>query len=121
MRKRQSGMTFIGLLLILIPIGILVYAGIRLTPIYLNYYRVVQSMGQLAKEEKDNPQVSQDTLRGSLARRFDVQYVDHPSAQEMQFHRDDGVWVVTADYEDIAPLFGNVSLLMQFHHEVRLQ
>lgn len=121
MRNRQSGMTFIGLLLILIPIGIIVYAGIRLTPIYLNYYRVVQAMTQLAKEEKDNAQVTQDTLRGSLSRRFDVQYIDHPTPQEMQFHRDDGVWTITADYEDIAPLFGNISLLMQFHHEVKLQ
>jgi len=121
MRKRQSGMTFIGLLLILIPIGILVYAGIRITPVYLNYYRVVQSMGQMAKEEKDNPQATQETLRNSISRRFDVEYVEHPSPQEIQFHRDDGTWVVIADYEDIAPLFGNVSLLMQFHHEVKLQ
>jgi len=121
MRKRQSGMTFIGLMLILIPIGIIVYALIRVTPIYLNYYRVVQAVSQLAKEEKDNSTVTQDTLRNSLARRFDVQYVEHPTPQEIQFHRDDGVWVVIADYEDVAPLFGNVSLLMQFHKEVRLQ
>ena len=121
MRKRQSGMTFIGLLLILVPIGILVYAGIRIAPIYLNYYRVVQAMAQMAKEEKDNPQATQESLRSSLSRRFDVEYVEHPSPQEMQFHREDGAWIVIADYEDIAPLFGNVSLLMQFHHEVKLQ
>ena len=121
MRKRQSGMTFIGLLLILVPIGILVYAGIRLTPIYLNYYRVVQAVTQVATENKDNPQVTQDVMRNSLARRFDVQYIEHPTTQEIQFRRDDGVWTINADYEDIAPLFGNVSLLMQFHKEVKLQ
>ena len=121
MRKRQSGMTFIGLLLILVPIGILVYAGIRLTPIYLNYYRVVQAVTQVATENKDNPQVTQDVMRNSLARRFDVQYVEHPTPQEIQFRRDDGVWTIIADYEDIAPLFGNVSLLMQFHKEVKVQ
>ena len=50
MRKHQGGVTMIGWLLILIPVGIVVYAGIRLTPIYLNYYRVVKSLNQLASE-----------------------------------------------------------------------
>jgi hypothetical protein len=125
MRNRQTGMTMIGWLLFMIPVGIVVYAGIRLTPIYLNYYRVVQSLHQLASEVKsaDGGGGAQTAaaLRISLGKRFDVQYVEHPAAAEINFRRVDGNWVATADYEDLAPLFGNVSLIAQFHTDVVLQ
>ncbi len=42
MRHTQRGVTFLGWLILLIPVAIVVYAGIRLTPIYLNYMRVAQ-------------------------------------------------------------------------------
>jgi hypothetical protein len=123
MRNRQRGMTMIGWLLVMVPIGIVVYAGIRLTPIYLNYYRVVQSLNQLADESKasDGSALSAAAMRISLSKRFDVQYVDHPTPAEINFSRVDGTWVATADYEDLAPLFGNVSLIVQFHKDVTVQ
>jgi hypothetical protein len=121
MRNRQRGMTMIGWLLVLIPIGIMVYAGIRLTPIYLNYFRVVKSLTQLSAENKDDPAASVVALRASLGKRFDVEYVEHPTVEQIEFHRIAGSWVATADYEDIAPMFGNVSLIVQFHKDVTLQ
>lgn len=121
MRNRQRGMTMIGWLLVLIPIGIMVYAGIRLTPIYLNYYRVLKSLQQLSVETKDDPTANVAALRASLSKRFDVEYVEHPTAQEIEFHRVGTSWVATADYEDLAPMFGNVSLIVQFHKDVTLQ
>jgi hypothetical protein len=123
MRNRQRGMTMIGWLVVMIPIGIVVYAGIRLTPIYLNYYRVVTSLRQLAAETKSGDAAAQSVtaLRQSLSKRFDAQYVEHPTPAEINFTRADGHWVATADYEDLAPLFGNVSLIAQFHTDVELQ
>ncbi len=123
MRNRQRGMTMIGWLMVMIPIGIVVYAGIRLTPIYLNYYRVVTSLRQLAAETQSGDAAAQSVtaLRQSLSKRFDVQYVEHPTPAEINFSRVDGTWVATTDYEDLAPLFGNVSLIVQFHKEVPLQ
>lgn len=123
MRKRQSGVTFIGWLILLVPVAILVYAGIRATPIYLNYFRVSQALAQMASENKGegSSSTTAEALRNALSRRFDVEYVEHPTVQEIQFKRDNGSWVVIADYEDVAPLFGNLSLLMQFHKEVQLQ
>ena len=62
MRHSQRGITFIGWLFLLIPVAIVVYAGIRLAPIYLNYMRVSKSLSQLATEAKSgsttNPQAA---------------------------------------------------------------
>ena len=44
MQRRQQGMTFIGLLCILAMAGVIVYAGIRLVPVYLNYLNVAKTM-----------------------------------------------------------------------------
>lgn len=121
MRKSQRGVTFIGWLVLLAPVGLLVYVGIRLTPIYLNYFRVVRSLEQLATESKGETQINPAAVHTTLDKRFDVQYVDHPAAKDIDVHRDGDHWVAIADYEDVAPLFGNVSILIQFNKQVELQ
>ena len=82
-----------------------------------------KALAQMASENKGegSSSTTAEALRNALSRRFDVEYVEHPTVQEIQFKRDNGNWVVIADYEDVAPLFGNLSLLMQFHKEVQLQ
>jgi hypothetical protein len=46
MRNRQLGVTAIGWLFLLTPLAIVVYAGIRLAPVYLNYMKVAKAMDQ---------------------------------------------------------------------------
>ena len=53
MRHSQRGITFIGWLVLLVPVAIVVYAGIRLAPIYLNYMRVAKSLSETASEAKE--------------------------------------------------------------------
>ena len=56
MQRRQQGITFIGLLCILAMAGVIVYAGIRLVPVYLNYMNIVKTLETTASEFKgDNP------------------------------------------------------------------
>jgi hypothetical protein len=121
MHNAQRGVTFIGWLFLLIPIAILVYAGIRLAPIYLNYYRVVQALAQTASETRTEGTINPTVVRASLDRRFDVEYVDRPPAKEIDIHRDGEHWVAIADYEEVVPLAGNMSILVQFHKQVELQ
>ena len=122
MRKSQRGVTFIGWVVLLIPIAIVVYAGIRLAPVFINYYRVVQAMNQEATEAKTSgAPVTAQNVRNGLDRRFDVGYVDHPTGKDIDIHREGEHWVAIADYEDVAPLFANVQMLVQFHKQVELQ
>ena len=41
--SRQRGITFIGWLFLLMPVAIVVYGGIRLAPVYLNYMKVAKA------------------------------------------------------------------------------
>ena len=121
MLKHQRGVTVIGWLFLLIPIGIVVYAAIRLTPIYLNYMKVVRSMDQLVIDFRDDESATATSLRSSLERRLDIEAVDYPQLKDFVVRRDGRVWIVQTKYEDVAPLFSNLSLLLTFDKTVRVQ
>jgi len=120
MRSSQRGVTFIGWLFLLVPLAMLIYAGIRLTPMYLNYMRVARSLQQTATEYQDGGQINPIEVRKSLEKRFDVESIEFPDVKDIDIHRDGEGWVAIADYEDAAPLFANISLVVAFHKEVQL-
>jgi hypothetical protein len=119
MRAKQRGLTFIGWLLMLIPLAMVFYAGMRLTPVYLNYMKVAHSLESLKSEYKAES-ASLQTLTNSLYRQFDVQSIDYPTVKDIRITRDGKGWVVDASYDDQAPLFANISLQVTFHKVVEL-
>ncbi|HEY1724701.1 MAG TPA: DUF4845 domain-containing protein [Steroidobacteraceae bacterium] len=119
MRHSQRGITFIGWLVLLVPVAIVFYGLILLTPIYLNYMRVAKAVGQMASEAKSET-INPQALRLSLEKRFDIEGIEHPQPQDVDIHREGEHWVAIVDYEDVAALFGNISLLVQFHKQVEV-
>jgi hypothetical protein len=122
MRHSQRGVTFIGWLFLLSSVGILVYEGIRVVPLYLNYMKVAKSLNTLADSstDKGNAPTAQ-SLRGVLGRSFDIQYVYYPDLKDIDIHRDGDHWAAIADYDDSAALFGDLSVVAHFHKEVDFQ
>jgi hypothetical protein len=118
MVRRQRGVTAIGWVFLLVPVAIVLYAGIRVGPEYLNYYKVSQALKETANKLKSDESLAQQTIRSSLQRRFDTGYIDRPTAEEIVIEKADAGWSVTAEYESVAPLFGNMSLLMEFETTV---
>ncbi len=120
MRKQQQGMTFIGLLCILALVGTVLYAGIRLTPVYLNYLKVVRSMSGAASEAKsDNP--DQATLKRALARQWEIQDIDVVDYKDIEITKDDGGTQMHIAYDQTVPYVANVSLSVHFDKTVKVQ
>ena len=121
MRNRQQGVTAIGWLFLLAPFVIVVYAGIRLAPVYLNYMKVVRAIDNAASTVKGGAGGAGDAtaIRTAIDRHFEVDMVDFPTIKDIQVRREGGAWVIEAKYEDEAPLFGNVSLHVMFDKTVR--
>lgn len=114
MYRKQRGITFLGGLILAIPIAVVVYAGIRLTPVYLNYMRVARSLDLTASSVSSASAVSPQLIRNSLARRFDIESITFPTVDDIAIHQSGASWVLEAKYEDTAHLFGNVSLIVDF-------
>jgi hypothetical protein len=119
MRARQRGITFIGWLILLVPVAIVFYAGVRLTPIYLNYMKVAHSLEELKTEYKGNNPDAR-SLNISLSKQFEVQSVDYPAVKDVAIKRDGKTWVIEASYDDQAPLFSNISIQVAFDKIVEL-
>lgn len=116
--RRQRGVTMIGWIFLLIPMALVLYAGIRVVPEYLNYYKVVTAMKETASQLKSDETLSPQTIRSSLGKRFDTGYVDEPTVSDIGVKRGEAGWEMTAEYEKIVPLFGNLHLLMAFNKTV---
>jgi len=114
MRDRQRGVTFVGWLFLLIPLALVGYAAIRLTPVYLNYMRVARSLDQVAAEATSGGGSTADGIKNALGKRFDIEDITYPDVKDIEVHRDGGDWTLEAKYDDGSPLFGNVSLLVSF-------
>ena len=119
MRKRQKGVTAIGWLFLLTPLAIVIYAGIRLTPVYLNYMKVAKAMDG-AKSELKASEITPQTIRATIDRHFEIDMVEYPTTKDMKITKDGAVWVVESQYDDDAPLFANVSLHFTFDKKVRI-
>ena len=119
MRNRQLGVTAIGWLFLLTPVAIVVYAGIRLTPVYLNYMKVAKAMDQVGNELKAGG-VSAQSIRATIDRHFEIDMVDYPTTRDMKITKDGAAWVVESQYDDDAPLFANLSLHVTFDKKVRI-
>jgi Domain of unknown function (DUF4845) len=121
MRNHQQGMTFMGLLCVLALVGIVVYAGIRLAPLYLNYMKVARTMDSVAAEVKgDNPDPA--AIRNLLDRHFNIEDPTGVTVKDIEITRDDGGGVqMHVAYDDAVPYVANVSLSVHFEKTVTVR
>lgn len=121
MYPKQRGITAIGWLFLLVPFAIVGYAGIRLAPIYLNYMKVARSLTQTAKDHANDDTITVAEVRNTLEKHFDVEAVDFPTVKDVVIKRDGANWIEQVTYEDTAPLFSNIKLLVKFDKRVDIK
>jgi hypothetical protein len=120
MRRYQRGVTFIGWVILMIPMALVFYAGVRLTPVYLNFMKVRHTLEAVAAEVPNDTAVAEG-IRNAVVKHFIVDEVDYPTAKDIKITRNNGTWTLEADYEDQAPLFLNAAILVTFDKTVTLK
>ena len=120
MRRKQAGITLIGWIILLIPLAVCFYAGLRLAPVYLNYMKVARTLEQVKSEFKGGDANNVAMVRTAIEKHLNIESVDYPDAKDIKITRDGRTWTVTAAYDDQAPLFSNVFILVAFDKTVTL-
>lgn len=113
MKKRQAGMTTLGLVILVAFIGVFAFAGLRLTPVYLNYFKVV-GVVEGVRAEFDGTNASRSAILSSISRRFDIESVGIITAKDVKVRKVDGGHEVAATYSHKAPFIANVSFVVDF-------
>lgn len=116
-RRRQAGMTTVGILLIAVLVGLFAFAAIRLTPIYLNYMKVAGVLDGV-HEEFDGQNPSRGAIRTSIERRFDVESVSVLTSRDVKVVADSGGFRVEAIYDHSSPFIANISFTVSFDKRV---
>ena len=116
MLRRQRGVTAIGWLVLLIPFAIVVYACVRLMPVYLNYMDVSRTLSELGQQYRNG--ASPSAIRQSIAKHFEIDEVNYPTPNDISITRNGAGWQVEAAYYDEAPLFFHITLRVAFDKTV---
>jgi len=117
---RQAGMTTLGLVILVAFVGLFAFAGLRLTPVYLNYMKVAGVISGV-QEEFDGTGASKSAIRTSISRRFDIDSVAVIKAKDVDIKPVDGGYEVSAVYAHKAAFLGNVSFLVEFDERVMVR
>lgn len=114
MKRKQRGMTLIGFVMVLAVVGIFIYMGMKLVPMYSEYYSVKQALAAMAREPgiTDNDPAK---IKELLFRRLDISYADTVKPEHVKIVRKDAGYVLTVDYEVRKPLISNIDVVGRFN------
>ena len=113
MKRKQSGLSLIGFLVVLAVVGFAAYVGMKLFPMYQEYYSVTSAMKGLANEPgvaDMDPAKVQDLF----FRRLYINYSENVKPQNVKFERTEGGWKMRVNYEVRRPLVGNLDVVGRF-------
>ncbi len=114
---RQTGMTTLGMLILVAFVGLFVFAGIRLVPVYLEHMKI-QSVLNGVQQEFDGQNPTIQNIRQYIQKRFDIESVSVIAASEVKVAREDSGYLVSADYANTTPFIANVSFSVSFNKQV---
>jgi hypothetical protein len=120
MRKQQRGMTTVGLVMLLAVFGMIAFGVIQLIPVYLENMKAVQVLNQV-KSDLDGQNASLAQIRTAIGKRVNIE-----DLRAFDWRNDfvitrspNGYWV-QIDYDRRKAYIANVSLLVEFDHEVEI-
>lgn len=121
--KRQSGITLIGFVIILVVVAFFGYTAMKLVPAYMEYLGVVKAMNQVAAEP-DLASKTPEQIRSDLGFKGSFQYVDDNTLGGNNVHivtGPNGGSVLQISYDKKIPWIYNIDFLVHFQKSVPLK
>lgn len=111
---KQRGLTFISLVLLLGLIAFFTMLVLKIGPIYFNHGKVVNAL-EAVENTTDITSKTRTEILSSLLKRFDMNYVEYVTTDDIHIQAQPGYVKVDIDYERVEPMVGNLSVLVEFH------
>jgi cell division protein FtsI/penicillin-binding protein 2 len=117
--KRQQGLTFISLVFILVLIAFFVLLILKIGPIYLDHSKVTNVLAEL-EESPDIETKSEQEIRETLNKRFNMNYVDDVTQDDIKITKSGRYSKIVIEYEVVKKIAGNLSVLVNFNDVVEV-
>ncbi|MBU6248193.1 MAG: DUF4845 domain-containing protein [Xanthomonadaceae bacterium] len=120
MKSKQSGITLIGFLFILIIVAFFGFMAMKLVPSYIEFMGVKKAMNQIATDGGGDRSV--DAIRRDLMFKMSFQYVDDATVtpSDINVTRNNGAYTLTVSYDKQVPFIANIDFLLHFDNSVQL-
>jgi hypothetical protein len=116
MKRNQSGLTFIGFVIVLAVAGLFIYVGMKLVPMYTEFYSVKKALASLANED-GIANKSAGQVEEMFFKRHYMSYALNVKHDHVKVERRETSWIVIVDYENRRPLIANLDVVGKFHAE----
>jgi len=120
MKRKQSGITLIGFIIVLGVVGVFAYMGMKLIPMYSEFYAVKQALQGLANE----PEITNKDpakIKDLFFRRLYISYAENIKPEHVKLERKDAGYVMKVKYEVRKPLIANLDVVGRFEAEKELR
>ena len=116
--QKQKGLSLIGFILVLALALFVSFLGMKIGPIYMEYFSVVSAMEGVASE-KGSAKFSPYQIRLKFLTRLNVSYSTNVTEKHIKITRGNGVQLRIA-YEVREPVIGNLDVVAKFDKSVKL-
>ena len=113
MKRKQSGLSLVGFLVVLAVVGFAAYVGMKLFPMYQEYYSVRTALKSLSNEPGVGD-MDPARIQDLFFRKLYISYSENVKPQNVKFERTDGGWKMRVFYEVRKPLVGNLDVVGKF-------
>ncbi len=116
MRVHQRGISLISTLILgVIIVGCIILA-MRCVPVYNEYFSVKSAFSKIASgTDAESP----ETIRSAFQHQADVDDISSIDKSDLEIVKENGLYVVSAQWERRVPLVANVSLVFDFEASSR--
>lgn len=111
--KKQQGMSFIGLVLMIAGIVFVAVIGMKLAPSYIEYAAVKKAIKKVSNEPNLNEKSNKE-IKDSFERSAIVDNVKSISKNDLNITKTDSAVLIDVEYQVVVPLVANVSALIDF-------
>ena len=109
----QRGITLTSFLVVLIVVAFFLYIGMKLFPMYQEYYAVRSAMKSLAKEPGVGD-MEPRRIQDMFFKRLYINYSENVKPADVKFDRIDGGWNMKVYYEVRREMIGNLDVVGKF-------
>ena len=111
--KRQSGMSMLGILAILLMVGFFAMCAIRISPPYFEYLSVKNIVSNVAVAPESAQESIRD-IRRALDSNFNTNQIYELDAKDVNIYRKSGKTYIDANYEVRLPIIWRIDAVVRF-------
>lgn len=109
MRRKQTGITLVGLILVLAIVGLIAVLAMKVTPTVTEYFSIKKAIGSVKAAGGSIAE-----MRAAFNRQAEVGYIDAINGNDLTIVKNGDDAEISFAYQKIIPLVGPASLLLDY-------